>query len=41
MKNQSTFALSFDKKTIASFENSNNENCKIGKSLHITCTEHM
>jgi hypothetical protein len=26
MKNQSTFALSFEKKTIATFESSNNKN---------------
>lgn len=31
MKNQSTFALSFEKKTIVSFEDSNNDNSKMGK----------
>lgn len=41
MKNQLIPALSFEKKTIASFENSNDENSKnnnIGKSFGVLCT---
>ncbi|MEA5460956.1 hypothetical protein VB796_17985 [Arcicella sp. LKC2W] len=43
MKNQLISALSFEKKTITSFENSNDENSKnnkLGKSFP-ACTEYV
>ncbi len=42
MKNQLTFALSFEKKTVATFEGSTYKNCKkekMGKSFTVYCTE--